>query len=145
MRKNLLILSALLLLIQTAFAGVERGVTAQGSTYTPTLTNTANLDSSTTSEWQYLRVGNTVTTSGRITMDPTAAAEASTTLGITIPIASNFGAAADATGACTIYNVQTERSITVEADSTNDRFTVQFLSDHNTEQTWSCHVSYQVI
>ncbi len=42
------------------------------STYTPTLTNVANVTTLTPYPFQYMRVGNTVTVSGRVDMTPTA-------------------------------------------------------------------------
>lgn len=57
-------------------------------TYTPTLTNTTNITSSTAFGSQYMRVGNVVTVSGRVTIDPTATG--SITLGVSLPIASTI-------------------------------------------------------
>ncbi len=69
--------------------------TAHG-TYTPTLTNTTNVAASTAYSCQYLRVGDTVTVSGRFDVDPTAAGQVR--LGISIPIASSFVNAQDLAG-----------------------------------------------
>lgn len=67
-----------------------------GTTYTPTLSNTTNIDSSTAFLSQYNRVGNVVTVSTRVEIDATALAN--TVLGISLPIASNFGANRDCAG-----------------------------------------------
>jgi hypothetical protein len=69
---------------------------ASDGTYTPTLTNTSNIDSSTPSIFQYSRVGNVVTVSGMITIDPTATTTA--VLQFTLPIASNIGGVAEVAG-----------------------------------------------
>lgn len=55
-------------------------------TYTPTLTAVANVSTSTPSVMQWLRVGNTVTVSGRV--DVKATAVALTQIGISLPVAS---------------------------------------------------------
>lgn len=66
-------------------------------TYTPTLTNLANIDASTPYECQYLQVGDVVTVSGRCDADMTASATA-TQLRISLPIPSVFTAAEQCSG-----------------------------------------------
>lgn len=66
-------------------------------TYTPTLTNVANLDASTAFECQWLRVGLVVTVSGRVDVDPTNTTT-STKLDLSLPFASNFTATTQAGG-----------------------------------------------
>lgn len=58
-------------------------------TYTPTLTNTTNISSSNANVFQWLRVGNVVTVSGLVGIDPTAGST-STRLTLSIPLASDF-------------------------------------------------------
>jgi len=55
--------------------------------YTPTLTNTTNLDASTAYSCQYMRVGTVVTVSGKVAMDPTATGN--TVLNVSLPFASD--------------------------------------------------------
>jgi hypothetical protein len=57
------------------------------STYTPTLTNGANVAASTANVCMYLRVGNTVTVHGSVQVDPTSASTL-TTIEVSLPIAS---------------------------------------------------------
>ncbi len=59
------------------------------STYTPTLTNTANISASTTAVCQYMRVGSVVTVSGAVQIDPTTTLT-ECQLNISLPIASDF-------------------------------------------------------
>ena len=66
--------------------------------YTPTITNGANVDSSTASECQYMRVGNVVLVSGSVTIDATASAT-DTVIDITLPIASSISASRQLGGA----------------------------------------------
>lgn len=58
------------------------------STYTPTLTNVANLTASTASELAYYRNGNTVTVFGKVNVQTTAAGN--TRLRISLPVLSYF-------------------------------------------------------
>jgi enamine deaminase RidA (YjgF/YER057c/UK114 family) len=66
-------------------------------TYTPDLTNVTNVAASTRGACQYMRVGNTVTVSGQISIDPTTAG-ADTVVRMTLPIASNFSTTSRACG-----------------------------------------------
>jgi hypothetical protein len=59
-------------------------------TYTPTLTNTTNVASSTASILQYMRVGSVVTVSGLVTITPTAAANTNTVLRMSLPISASL-------------------------------------------------------
>lgn len=65
------------------------GVLISG-TYTPTLNNTLNIDASTAYAAQYMRVGNVVTVSGNVDIDPTAGGGTDTTLSFSVPIAADF-------------------------------------------------------
>lgn len=58
-------------------------------TYTPTITNGANVAASTPSACQYMRVGDTVTVSGTVAIDPTADATV-TKFEMSLPIASGI-------------------------------------------------------
>lgn len=124
--------------------GDYRGITLLSGTYTPTRSAEANMDSNVTmTEAQYMRVGNTVTVSGRFTADPTLAATA-TSFEITLPIASNIGAAEDVAGVafCGSIAAQGAEVIGVAA---NDTAKVQWQSGDITSQTWSYTFTYAVI
>lgn len=82
-------------------------VTAVSNFWTPTLTNNTNISSSTAYLCKYMRVGDVVTCSGKVTVDPTAAGLCE--LSITLPIASatsvdyevaGTGACAEVAGFC---------------------------------------------
>jgi hypothetical protein len=125
------------------FAGNLSAPNLTSGTYTPTLTNVANLDSSTAYECQYMRVGNTVTVSGKVSVDPTLAAT-STQLGISLPVASNFGAQEDCAGAAFASGVAGQGAA-ILADSTNDRAQLQFISGDVTNQAMYFTFTYQII
>jgi hypothetical protein len=68
-------------------------------TYSPTLTQTTNVSSSTPAACQYMRIGNVVTVSGVVSVTCTAGASTPTTLGISLPIASDLAATTQCGGA----------------------------------------------
>lgn len=86
--------------------------------YTPTLTNVTNVASSTPFQCQWLQVGNTVTVSGRVSIDPTTAA-APFRLGISLPVAANFTAGENAGGVGSA--AAGVNSYAIFADPTGDR------------------------
>ena len=115
-------------------------------TYTPTLTNVANLDSSTPIQCQYLRVGSIVHVTGGVTVDPTAGAPTLTRLGISLPIASNLGAAEDCAGvACLDGANSTQASAAIIGDATNNRAEMNWASFETISSTFSLSFSYEVI
>lgn len=78
--------------ITTARWRVQAEATALDyGTYTPTLTNTTNITGSSAYQAQYMRVGNVVTVSGKVDIDPTTTATVAE-LRMTLPIASSMGA-----------------------------------------------------
>lgn len=112
-------------------------------TYTPTLTNVANLDASTAYECQYMRVGNTVTVSGKVDIDPTLPAT-STQLGISLPIASNLGAVEDCAGTAFASGIANQGAA-ILGDATNNRAQLQYISGDTTNQAMYFTFTYQVI
>lgn len=113
-------------------------------TYTPTLTNTTNISASTAYECQYMRVGNTVTVSGKVDVDPTSASVA-TALGISLPVASNLGTAQDLGGVGASVQF-VGKSAGIYADTTNDRATMEWINDANVaNQSLFFTFTYQVI
>ena len=112
--------------------------------YTPTRSSETNLDANVTmTEAQYLRVGNTVTVSGRFTADPTLTATV-TNFEIDLPVASNIGAAEDLAGVafCGSIAAMGAEIIGVVA---NDTAQIQWISSDVTSQSWSYTFTYQVI
>lgn len=112
--------------------------------YTPTRSAEANLDSNVTmSEAQYMRVGSTVTVSGRFTADPTTPAT-TTSFEITLPVASNIGAAEDAAGVA-FCGAIAGQGAAIFGVAANDTAKFQWVAGDVTSQTWSYTFSYQVI
>lgn len=102
--------------------------TTSSGTYTPTLTNGANVASSTTTISHYVRIGNQVTVYGQINVFPTSAASVATVLNISLPVASNFTTITDSQGVVATYNPSTAISVRLEADDTNDSAILQFTA-----------------
>ena len=112
-------------------------------TYTPTLTNTANVAASTAFPSQYVRVGDVVTVSGRVNVDPTAGTTL-TTLGISLPIASNFGAIDDCSGTAAANGAASECAAVI-GDATGNQAQMQWITTDATNHAMFFHFTYRVI
>lgn len=112
--------------------------------YTPTLTNVANVASSSAFSCRYQRVGNVVTVSGAVTIDPTTAASTVTTLGISLPVASNFATAVDAQGVASLSDIAAAVGRII-GDATNDRLSLSFIAKDAASRNWSFVAQYTVI
>ena len=117
-------------------------LTLQADVYTPTLTNVANVAASTAYECQYFRVGDNVTVSGKADVDPTAAA--STQLGISLPIASNIGAAEDCAGVAAAPTIAGQ-SAAILGDATNNRAQMEWIAVDITNQPMYFTFTYAII
>ena len=89
-------------------------------TYTPTLTNAANIAASTAFTCQYMRVGNVVTVSGRVSIDPTTASTA-TTLGMSLPIASDLTEQTQLGGTFSTSAISTNTTGPISGNISNNR------------------------
>ena len=131
------------MLTAAALADVIAAMNIASGVYTPTLTNVTNLDGSTAFECQYMRVGSSVTVSGRVSVDPTLTATA-TELGISIPIASNFAGQGDCGGAAFAIGIAGQGA-GIRADLTNDRAEMKWVATDVTDQSMFFIFMYQVI
>lgn len=107
-------------------AGAITGTTNQyiaSGTYTPTLTGVANVDSTTARVTQFMRVGNVVTVSGSMAVNATATT--TTTVGVSLPVASNFANAFECAGTT---GSATAASGRVYGDATNNRAEITYLA-----------------
>ncbi len=110
--------------------------------YTPTLTMVNNLLAATAFQCQYMRVGSVVTVSGKINMDVNSNGQICR-LGITLPIASDFGAEEDLGGTASSMDIQQNSGI--KADITNNRAALEFLANSNTTRDWFFTFTYRII
>jgi hypothetical protein len=126
-------------------AGLEIGPFVKGGsgTYTPTLTNGANVAASTPYACQYMRVGNMVMVSGILDVDPTAGSGTATRIDVSLPIASNLATAVQLAGAMGA-NAATE-SAQIFADETNNRAAISFLAQTTANHSVSFMFMYQVL
>lgn len=113
------------------------------ATYTPTLTNIANIDSSTAFNGQYMRVGALVTVSGQVTIDTTASAT-DTRLGISLPIASNFDAA-QRLGGTAVSETIAGAAAAIKGDPTNDRAELRYVSNSTASSIFYFTFTYRII
>lgn len=122
---------------------IESLLLASG-TYTPTRSAEVNMDGNVTmSEAQYLRVGNTVTVSGRFTADPATTATP-TSFEMTLPVASNIGAIEDVSGTAFCGGIAA-MGAGVSGSVANNTAVVSWVSSDITSQIWSYQYSYQII
>ena len=129
---------------QGGFRMSPRNLIMQADVYTPTLTNVANIAASTAYQCQYLRVGNSVTVSGRVDIDPTLATTA-TQLGISLPIASAIGAVEDIAGVA-FGPAVASLGAAILGDITNDRAQLEYISLSDvTNQAMYFIFTYQII
>jgi len=117
-------------------------ITLDSGTYTPTIAPGANVASTVAYLCQYLRVGNVVHVGGFIDVDPVAA-NVLTTVGISLPIASNFS---DVNGSelAGIAGNTTEIGSLV-GDPTNDRATMYMMPKSAVAQRYPFTFTYRVI
>lgn len=113
-------------------------------TWTPTLTNVANVAASTSAAGHYIRVGTKVFCFNQISIDPTAAAPTTTTLGISLPVASNLGAATDLSGVGVCAS-STNTPAVIYGDAANNRAELQFAAGNLANVFWTFVFGYTVI
>lgn len=128
----------------TLQAEYTTGSVGTAGTYTPTLTNGLNVDSSTGNDSQYMQVGTVVHVSGSIYIDPTLITT-HTTVGISIPIASNFTNGVQASGTASMWGGDGQGSGVILSDSTNDRVSISINVTHTTQKLYYYMFTYQIL
>lgn len=134
--------------MQGILASADQGAlqTALGlsfGTYTPTLTNVANLSASTPSVTAYMRIGTTVIVGGSLQADAVAAGSTNTNLGVSLPIASALTTPSQLGGAA--IQASGRQPIEVLGDATNDRANFFWVSQSTANENISFIFAYQVI
>ena len=111
-------------------------------TYTPSFTATTNVVvPATIFDMQYMVVGDVVTVSGVVQVDPVATG--AVTLGITLPVASNLGSFTQCVGTCTSASGLITGIIT--GDTTNDRATLSATSTTTSNVNVAINFTYRII
>jgi hypothetical protein len=118
------------------------GLNVASGSYTATLTNGTNVGSSTFNSAYYTRVGNIVTVTMYITIDPTSTG--ATDIGISLPVASNLASGNDLIGhgTCTQVPAQT---VTMGGDTSNDRANLVFVATDTNAQAFYFTFTYRII
>jgi len=128
----------------TITGGSVLGVSALASgTYTPTLTNVTNIDSTTAYDAQYLRVGSVVTVSGELDLNPTVT-PADTEVGISLPIASNLAQTYQLGGTANSFDVISEAG-TVRGDAANNRASLRLVTNSAATHKMTFIFTYLII
>jgi hypothetical protein len=110
--------------------------------YTPSLTNGVNVAASTAFQAQWTRIGGAVTVSGKFNCDPVSA-NTRTDVGISLPVASNFGDEEDCGG--TVGCRTFEGSGLVVAQTAQDIAATQFFPTSTSNAAWGFIFMYQII
>ena len=127
-----------------AVTGTANQYIASG-TYTPTLTNVANATGLVSASFQWIRVGNVVSVSGVFTTGTTLAANTTTQIGISLPIASGFAGQASCGGAGVRQNGGAREAGLVYGDSGNNRAQFEFSSTNTAAVIVSIKFQYVVL
>lgn len=125
--------------------GLANGGTGQTSTtqtYTPTLTSVTNVAASTAFPCQYLRVGNVVTVSGKVDVDPTAIGQVQ--LGISLPVPTSLSNDYECGGTAFTPAVAGQGAA-IYADSANDRAQMEWVTVDTSNRSMFFSFTYQVI
>jgi hypothetical protein len=115
-------------------------------TYTPTLSNTTNVASSTASELQYMRVGSVVTVSGLVAITPTAASDTNTVLRMSLPISSDFSGTTNL-GGTGVISSSAGRGVAaaIYANTTTDNAEFNFLSPSTSALSFRFTFTYRIL
>jgi len=115
-------------------------------TYTATLTNGANVAASTFIGAQYMRVGNVVTVSGQVQIDPTATS-GSTILRISLPITSTFASTQQLAGTGVGDNSGAAYSpARIYGDVGSSRAVLEFLANADVaNRQWAFQFTYVIV
>ena len=126
----------------TAVNTFALSVPTQG-TYSPTITTVGTgITTFTAHVCNYLRVGNMVHVAGAMDIDPAhSVGGLSVTLGVTLPVASNFSAADQLGGVAS----DGASSLAISADATNDRANVNGLVNNIASRAYYFNFAYRVI
>lgn len=123
------------------FSGVPTGTLTSG-TYTPTLSNIANVSASTANLCQYLRVGNVVTVSGSCAVDAVTTLT-TTQIRISLPIASVFTNTVQAGGV--LASQINGAAGSIQSENTSGTVQCQWQPVSTSNDTYGFTFTYQVI
>jgi hypothetical protein len=111
--------------------------------YTPTLTNTTNIASSTPAICQYFQIYNVLTVSGQVTIQATATGACN--LKMTLPVASKFTFSGQAAGTFATTTAGGTAQGAILADITNDQLEFRFNATDTASTVYSFTATYQLV
>jgi hypothetical protein len=113
--------------------------------YSPTLTNTTNVASSSGSgATRWSRVGDIVTVSGQLAIDPTLAAPTTTVLEISLPVASDLAASTQLSGVAT-EPTSSGQVATITGSVANNTAVLTYSASDLNSKAWQFVFTYQVV
>ena len=115
--------------------------TVDSGSYMPAYVGVANVESITPFEARWVRIGDVVTVSGRMQVDPVANTTA-TSVRIPLPVASDVLTVAFLDGSAISINVADHVAF-IEGDTANDAAIMSFTSRISTPVTWNFSFSYR--
>lgn len=120
------------------------GGNLSSGTYIPTLTAVANVATSSTVSAQYMRVGNTVTVSGRVTISATAA-NTDTTIRVSLPIASDLTVAHSVGGTAASVTAGTMgNAVGINGDVTNNAAVFSLRPVNTSSTAYAFSFTYRI-
>jgi cytoskeletal protein RodZ len=117
--------------------------TIDSGVYTPTLTNTTNIASSTAQACQYTQIYSTVTVSGTVVIQATATGACN--LKMTLPVPSGFTSSGQAAGALATTTAGGTAQGAIVADVLGDQFEFRFNATDTLSTTYAFTVTYQIV
>lgn len=116
----------------------------KSDTYTPTCTAVTNVDSCSGNASQYIRVGDVVTVSGSVSVDPTASGVA-TNIRISLPIPSNLTASSNVAGTAAPITGTANNVAVISGNVANKTADMDWSAGHTADRQYFFHFTYRII
>lgn len=131
-------------LISFTGSGTAATVDYVATTFTPTLTNTTNVASSSNQRAAYIRLGTTVVGGISVSVTPTAGS-ANTVIDATIPVTSAFTNGADLIGVGAAFIGTAFVGVRLVAETTGDQMRINFTSNGTGAHSLQCLFCYNIL
>ena len=114
----------------------------ESGTYTPTIDDTTNIDSTVAEPCMYIRMGSIVHVSGLVQINPTSSGIL-TQVGITLPFSTDFGTSKDCTGVASAMGQADGAEI--YGDTGNNWARLRCHPDGTGNDSWYFHIMYRIM
>lgn len=113
-------------------------------TYDPTVTCNSNCDSSSAlTDWQFMRVGNVVTVSGALSLDPDTGGPQNVEADATLPFSSDLTSSGDLGGVADVTSGSTNFACAIRGDTSGDEARFDCVgNNHTDERTYAFTFQY---